>query len=135
MRARALNFILILFFFLGFIGLQAKAPSKELKPIKDTKESIDQKNKPSVVMFYAPWCGYCKMMFPVMQELQGKYKQANFFYINIDDPDGRKLAQTYKGGLNGVPEVHFYNQKGLLISSALGARSKEVLEANMKSIL
>ena len=78
---------------------------------------------PVVVDFYAPWCGPCKMLAPVMENLAvafaGKLK---FAKLNIDDVLG--LASSY--GLTGVPTLILFRQ-GKPVDQVVGFPSPQAL--------
>ena len=54
------------------------------------------KHKNSVVKFYAPWCGFCKMMENPYQEMAQKNSQVKFAKVDCTTEGGKKLAQDYK---------------------------------------
>jgi thioredoxin len=57
-------------------------------------------NKPAIIDFYADWCGPCKRVAPIMDELALKYKgQVNFYKINTDEE--KELA----GGVFGIQSI------------------------------
>jgi thiol-disulfide isomerase/thioredoxin len=113
--------------------------SKEASKASSTNEMLGTKadsKKPTVILFYAQWCGYCKQMFPMFQELQPKYKdRVNFFYIDIDSEKGKALATQYRTKQAGVPDTQFYNAEGKLMEEFLGASPIERIETNIKNLL
>lgn len=114
----------------------SKEVSKKVSKEEVVKVVANNKPKPTVILFYAQWCGYCKTMFPAFQELQAKYKNdVNFFYIDIDSEKGKTLAAQYRTKQGGVPDTQFYNAEGKLIEEFLGATSKDRIEANIKNLL
>ena len=121
----------------------SKSVSKEVTTVStkstSSTSSVVSKadsSKPTVILFYAQWCGYCKTMFPLFQELQAKYKNdVNFFYIDIDSEKGKALSLQYRTKQGGVPDTQFYNAEGKLIEEFLGASSKERIESNIKNLL
>ncbi len=116
-------------------SIVTKQASKAASNNELISSSVEGK-KPAVILFYAQWCGYCKQMFPMFQELQAKYhKEVNFFYIDIDSERGQELAKQYRTKQNGVPDTQFYNKDGKLIEEFLGASTIERIESNIKNLL
>ncbi len=108
---------------------------KETKTISTTTVASTEK-LPTVILFYAKWCGYCKKMFPLFETLQAKYKgRVNFFYIDIDSQRGKELALQYRTKEGGIPDTQFYNAAGKLVDESMGALPMEKLEAGIKNIL
>lgn len=72
----------------------------------DFEEKIIKSDKPSLVDFFAPWCGPCKMVAPVMDSLAEKYRgKIVIAKINIDE------EQRYAGqfGVMSIPTVIIFN--------------------------
>ncbi len=86
---------------------------------------------PAIVDFYAEWCGPCKMLGPVLEELSGKYEgKLNVFKVDIDkEPD---LAAVF--GVQSVPTILFIPTEGKP-SMALGALPKPQIEKVIGEVL
>lgn len=81
-------------------------------------------DKPVIVDFYADWCGPCKMMSPVIDELSDKYKdKMNFCKCNVDDNEN--IAQKYN--IMSIPAIFIFNG-GEIVKKFVGAQSKKDLE-------
>jgi thioredoxin len=81
---------------------------------------------PAIVDFYAEWCGPCKMLGPVLEEISGKYEgKLSVYKVDIDkEPD---LAGVF--GVQSVPTLLFIPKEGKP-SMALGALPKpQILKA------
>lgn len=80
--------------------------------------------KPVLVEFGAPWCGPCKMLEPVLEEMAGDYKnRVDFYSVNVDhNPD---LAMNY--GVMGVPTVILF-KSGEPVHRLTGFRPRQALE-------
>ena len=98
--------------------------------LKITSENFEQEvinaDKMVVVDFYADWCGPCKMMAPIIEEiakeLEGKAKVGK---LNIDD--NQKLAVEYQ--VMSIPTIAIFKQ-GKVIQSFVGVTDKqEILDA------
>ena len=77
-----------------------------------------------VVDFFANWCGPCKMLAPVLEEMADEYKQLKFVKVDVDqDAD---LARRY--GIQSIPNVIFFKD-GKAVDQLVGFAGKDgVLE-------
>ncbi|MGI6617685.1 MAG: thioredoxin [Saccharofermentanales bacterium] len=91
-------------------------------PIELTKESFKEKvldsDKPALVDFWAVWCGPCKMMAPVLDELAEAYEgKAVIAKVNVDEE--RELAQEYR--VFSIPTLFIF-KNGKVVDQLVGAR-------------
>jgi thioredoxin len=78
---------------------------------------------PAVVDFWAPWCGPCRMVSPIIDELSTEYAgKVNFYKINVDDE--QELAGIF--GVRSIPSMLFIPKEGKPKMS-VGALPKEAL--------
>ena len=81
-------------------------------------------NRPTVIDFYANWCGPCKMMAPIMDELAEEYSGKVDFY-KVDTEAEQELAAVF--GIRSIPTFLFIPQ---LASGAMGkAQFKQAIES------
>ncbi len=84
------------------------------------------KSEQAVILdFWAEWCGPCKMIAPILEELSDQYKdKLTVAKINIDD--NQKTPATY--GVRGIPTLIMFKD-GDVVATKVGAASKSQLEA------
>lgn len=86
---------------------------------------------PVLVDFYADWCGPCKMMSPVIDELSKEYEgKAKIGKLNVDE--NGSIAQKYK--VMNIPTMLLIKD-GKVMDTVVGAVPKQQIEAKLKSIL
>ncbi|MDA8140404.1 MAG: thioredoxin [Desulfobacteraceae bacterium] len=106
------------------------------KGIVDVSDSsfdneILQADKPAVVDFWAPWCGPCKAIGPVIEELAGTYAgQIKFAKCNVDD----NPVTPGKFGIKAIPTLIFF-KKGKVVDQITGMVAKSKLEDSLKGVL
>lgn len=72
-------------------------------------------NGTAVVDFFADWCGPCKMLGPVMEEVSGEYPDIQFVKVNVDND--MDLAEKY--GIMTIPQVYIFRD-GAVIAKMSG---------------
>ena len=88
-------------------------------------------DKPLVVDFWAEWCGPCKMISPIVEELASEYEgRIVVGKVNIDDNED--LAVEYN--IRSIPTILFFKD-GELVNKHVGATSKSVLEDKIKMLI
>lgn len=87
-------------------------------------------DKPAIIDFYADWCGPCKMVAPVLEELAEEYKgKVDIFKVNTEDQ--QELAAAF--GIRSIPSILFIpmNEPPQM---AAGALPKESFEQVIKDL-
>lgn len=85
----------------------------------------------TMVDFWAPWCGPCRMIAPVIDELAGDFDgKAKICKVNTDEE--QDVAIKY--GIRSIPTILFF-KNGELVDQMIGASSKQVLADKINSLL
>jgi thioredoxin 1 len=95
---------------------------------KETFNDIIKGDKPVLVDFHAEWCGPCKMMKPVLQELR-EMMGDSIRILKIDVDKNRPLAESLN--ISGVPTLILY-KKGQNLWRSSGVQSAKLLQSIIK---
>lgn len=95
------------------------------------KEWKYEGDKPCMIDFYADWCGPCKMVAPVLEELQKEYGDTIVIY-KVDTEDQQELAGMF--GVQSIPSLLFVPQEGQP-QMAQGALPKPTFEKAIADVL
>jgi thioredoxin 1 len=91
---------------------------------------IIQSDKPVVVDFWAPWCGPCKAIGPIIEDLAGVYgAKIKFAKCNVDD----NPVTPGKFGIKAIPTLIFF-KGGKVVEQITGMVAKSKLEETLKSL-
>jgi thioredoxin 1 len=92
---------------------------------------IVQSDLPAMVDFWAEWCGPCRMVSPVVEELAGEYKGK----IKVAKMDVDKNRQTpAKFGIRNIPTLILF-KGGEVAQTIIGAQPKSHIEEELKKVL
>lgn len=88
-------------------------------------QEINNSQVPVVVDFWAAWCGPCKMLSPVIDELSNEYNgKVKFFKLNVDE----NPATSAKFNVASIPTVMVF-KNGKLVETLVGFRPKQSFKA------
>lgn len=91
--------------------------------LKDQNFHDEIKKGLVLVDFYATWCGPCKMMHPIIEKIESKYKDVKVIQVDVDRHDD--LAHEY--GVMSIPTLCFMKD-GKIMEKNIGFTQQEELE-------
>lgn len=85
----------------------------------------------TVVDFWAPWCGPCRMVAPVIEELAGQYEgKVKVCKVNTDE--NQDIAVKF--GIRSIPTIMFF-KNGQQVDTIIGAAAKQAFEQKINALL
>jgi thioredoxin 1 len=95
------------------------------------KEEVLNSDLLVLVDFWAPWCGPCQMLGPILEEISQELSgQVKICKINIEEAENQELALSYQ--VRSIPNMKLFKQ-GEVIKEFVGLRSQEDLMEEIKS--
>lgn len=95
------------------------------------KEEVLESQTPVLVDFWAVWCGPCRMVAPIVEELAGEY-QGRAKIAKIDVDTAQKTAQEF--GIRSIPTLLIFKE-GKVADQVIGAVSKKKLAEKLDAAL
>lgn len=102
---------------------------KEIKDV-DFENVVLKATKPVLVDFWASWCGPCRMLGPVIEELASQYSdKVDFVKINVDE----NPETPRKFNIRGIPTLILFKD-GQAVNTSVGAVPKGQIEDMLKKV-
>ncbi|MBO4895294.1 MAG: thioredoxin [Prevotella sp.] len=103
----------------------------EVTITKENFAELKAGNLPLVVDFWATWCGPCRMVAPIIEELAAKY-DGQIVVGKCDVEDNEDLAAEF--GIRNIPTILFF-KNGEVVDKLIGAQSKQKFEEKFEALL
>jgi len=94
-------------------------------------ETVLKSDKPVLVDFWAAWCGPCRMVGPVVDELAKQY-DGKALIGKVDVDDNQQVAMTY--GIRNIPTILFF-KNGEVVDKVVGVVPKAQLEEKLNALM
>lgn len=106
-----------------------------MKPIVVTDNNFDDEviksELPVLIDFWATWCGPCRMISPIVDELAGEY-EGKLKVCKVDVDENQGIATKY--GIRSIPTLFFF-KNGEKVDAVIGAVQKNILVEKIKKLL
>jgi thioredoxin 1 len=103
-----------------------------LKDVSDAnfQAEVIESDKPVLVDFWAPWCGPCRVVAPVLEELAGERDDLRIVKLNVDE--NQQTAAQH--GVLSIPTMILF-KNGQVAKTIVGAYPKRKLQAELEPVL
>lgn len=98
---------------------------------KDFQEKVLESDKPVLVDFWAAWCGPCRMVGPIIDELSSEY-EGKAVVAKMDVDQNQEFAAKY--GVRNIPTVLLFKD-GEMVNRQVGVAQKETYKEAIDSVL
>jgi thioredoxin 1 len=97
---------------------------------KEHLEQILSENNAVVMDFYADWCGPCKQLMPILEQVSQEQKDVVFCKINVDQNEG--LSRAY--GVRSIPTLK-YVKNNEVVKTTLGVQPVKLITESISEII
>ncbi|MDR2256174.1 MAG: thioredoxin [Arthrobacter sp.] len=94
------------------------------------QDEVLKSDKPVIVDFWAEWCGPCRMLSPILDQIADEHDSVKVVKVNVDENQG--IAAQY--GITSIPAVYVFNA-GEHVATSIGAKPKQIIEKEFAEYL
>lgn len=100
---------------------------------EEFEKEVISSNIPVLVDFWAPWCGPCRMMAPILESLSDKFDgKLKVVKVDTEEPNNRQLAYEYQ--IQSIPNMKLF-KKGEVAQNFIGFRPEEIFSKELNESL
>jgi thiol-disulfide isomerase/thioredoxin len=137
MRNLAIALVAIVLVVALSLGLRESNRDESLEAQARVSQPIDialSNGKPTLVEFYADWCGVCQSMSQDLAAIKAEFgEKVNFSMLNVDNT--KWLPEVTKYRVDGIPHFVFFDRQGTEIAQAVGDQPRTVLVAKLTDLI
>ena len=102
------------------------------KPVTDATFEADvlKSDKPVIVDYWAEWCGPCRQVSPILEEIASEHDEIQVVKLNVDD--NPKTSQQY--GIMNIPTMSVF-KNGEVVKEIVGAKPKSKLATELREVI
>ncbi|MEG4285950.1 thioredoxin family protein [Microcoleus sp. A006_D1] len=120
-----------------FFGVRTQTPSSSLTEMAKASAPLETalaNGKPTLMEFYADWCGSCQAMAKDLSAIKQQYAEPmNFVMLNVDND--KWLPEITKYRVDGIPHFVYLNDKGSRVAETIGEMPRSIMEANLEALI
>ena len=120
-----------------FFGLQTQNKAVSLTKLDQQSTPLEValgNGKPTLMEFYANWCGTCQAMAPDIAQLEQQFADSvNFVMLNVDNT--KWLPEILQYRVDGIPHFVFLNKQGVAIAQTIGQQPRTVMATNLEALI
>lgn len=100
---------------------------------EDFNKEVLMSEMPILVEFWAPWCGHCQAMGPVIDEVANDLEKIlKVAKVDVEDPENKQLDTDYD--IQIIPDMKLF-KKGIVVKEFIAEQPKEAFEEELKTLL
>ncbi len=131
MKTKIAILLMLCGFIVGYAQTNSSSPSAPVDSSQQIASRIIESKIPVLVDFWAAWCGPCRLLNPIIEDLEKEYK-GKVLFVKVDVDRHKALAQYFN--VNAIPSIFIIDEK-TVVSAFPGVRAKEDYKAALDQII